>query len=142
MPALEDRIFQLVNDERRARDSAAPPLLRDPALAAAARAKSGEMAIHKYLAHTAPDGQTSATLLMDADPRFAGLLGENIAAQPFPAEYGIQVDTYARHIVDVWIASPRHRDNLADRTYSRTGIGAAIGGNTIYVTELFANTPR
>ena len=133
-------MFQLVNDERRARDPAATALTKDTALAAAARKKSADMAARHYLAHTAPDGQTSATLLMDGDPRFVGLLGENIAAQPFPAEYGIQVESYARRIVDTWLESPRHRDNLSDPAYSRTGIGAAVSDNTIYVTELFADT--
>ena len=35
-------------------------------------------------------------------------------------------------------ASREHRDNLAYAAYDRTGVGASVANNTIYVTELFA----
>lgn len=138
MPALERRIYELVESERHKLDPRATPLMLDSELAGVARAKSADMANHRYLAHAAPGGQTAATMVMDKDASFQGLLGENIAAQPFVREYGIDIDVYARRIVQTWIASPAHRANLADPEYERTGVGAAVADNTIYITELFA----
>jgi uncharacterized protein YkwD len=75
---------------------------------------------------------------MDKDAAFEGLLGENIATQPYYPKYGVDVETFARRVVGIWLASKNHRENLADPAYSRTGVGAAVNGNTVYVTELFA----
>jgi uncharacterized protein YkwD len=66
------------------------------------------------------------------------VLGENIAAQPYLPKYGVDVESFARQIVQTWLASPQHRDILADSAYTRTGVGAAVNGNTVYVTQLFA----
>ncbi|HEY1961507.1 MAG TPA: CAP domain-containing protein, partial [Rhizomicrobium sp.] len=78
------------------------------------------------------------TIIMDKDASFQGLLGESIAAQPFFPKYGVDVEVFAHRVVDVWLASPKHRDNLADPAFDRTGVGAAASGDTVYVTELFA----
>jgi uncharacterized protein YkwD len=50
----------------------------------------------------------------------------------------VDLQAFARRIVQTWLASPQHRDNLADSAYTRTGVGAAVNGDTVYVTELFA----
>lgn len=138
MPALESRIYELVDAERHKLAPAAKPLALDSELIGVARVKSADMAARKYLAHAAPGGETSATIIMDQDASFQGLLGENIAAQPFFPKYGVDVELFAHRLVDIWLASPRHRDNLADPAYDRTGVGAAASGDTVYVTELFA----
>jgi uncharacterized protein YkwD len=65
-------------------------------------------------------------------------LGENIAVQPYFPKYGVDVDMFARRIVETWLGSKAHRENLADPAYARTGVGAAVNGNSIYVTELFS----
>jgi uncharacterized protein YkwD len=139
MPALENRIFELVDDERHKLDPAAKPLALDSELVGVARQKSADMAARKYFAHLSPDGRTAATLIMENDAGFYGLLGENLAAQPYLPKYGVDVETFARRLVDTWLASQSHRENLADPAYVRTGVGAAVNGDTVYVTELFAN---
>ena len=88
------------------------------------------------MAHKAPDGQTSATIIMARDANFQGLLGENIAAQYYTKEGGVDVDAFAKRFVDTWLNSKSHRDNLAFPDYSRTGVGAAVNGDTVYVTQL------
>lgn len=138
MPALERRIYEAVEAERHKLDPNAQPLALDSELVGVAREKSADMAARHYLAHAAPDGQTSASLIMDKDAAFQGLLGENIAAQPFLKNYGVDVDAFAGRIVSIWLTSKPHRANLADPAYRRTGIGAAVSGDTIYVTELFS----
>jgi uncharacterized protein YkwD len=138
MPALESRIYELVEAERHKLVPSAKPLALDSELVGVAREKSADMAARNYFAHAAPDGETSAGIIMDKDASFQGLLGENIAAQPFFPKYGVDVEVFAHRLVDIWLASPKHRDNLADPAYDRTGVGAAASGDTVYVTELFA----
>ncbi|HEX3651806.1 MAG TPA: CAP domain-containing protein [Rhizomicrobium sp.] len=138
MPALERRIYEMVEQERHKLDPEAAQLALDSELVGVAREKSADMAVRSYMAHTSPDGRTSANIIMDEDASFAGLLGENIAAQPYYVKYGVDVEIFARRMVDIWMASKNHRENLADPAYLRTGIGAAVNGNTVYVTELFA----
>jgi uncharacterized protein YkwD len=96
------------------------------------------MAARDYLAHKAPDGATSASLIMDEDADFQGLLGENLAAQYYVKQSGVDVETFAQRFVKSWLDSPEHKDNLAFAAYDRSGVGAAVNGNTVYVTQLFA----
>ena len=138
MPALETRIAVLIEEEREKIDAKARPLVIDPELSGIARKRAADMAAKNYLAHAAPTGETSASILMDQDPRFQGLLGENMAAQHYVKQTGVDVNAFARAIVDQWLKSPQHHDNLAFADYNLTGIGAAVNGDTVYVTELFA----
>ncbi len=138
MASLELRIFELVQDERHKIDPHAKTLVLDSELVGVARAHSVDMAAKNYFAHRRPNGQTSADIIMDEDAKFQGLLGENLAAQYFAVGYGIDVDTVAHRFVESWLASPSHKDNLAFAAYDRSGVGAAVNGNTIYVTQLFA----
>ena len=48
------------------------------------------------------------------------------------------MDTFAQRHRRYWLNSPQHRDNLAFADYNLTGVGAAVNGDTVYVTELFA----
>jgi len=141
MPALESRIYELVDAERRKLDPVKEPLALDSELIAVAREKSADMALRNYAAHASPDGETSATIIMAKDAGFHGLLGENIAVQPYLPKYGVDVDVFARRIVETWLGSKAHRENLADPAYARTGVGAAVNGNSVYVTELFSGRP-
>lgn len=138
MAALELRIFEIVQTERRRINPDAKPLALDSELMSVARQRSEDMAAKNYFAHKSPQGETSASLIMDEDQDFQGLLGENLAAQHFPRQSGVDVESFARRFVDTWLASAPHRDNLAFSTYDRSAVGAAVGGDTIYVTELFA----
>jgi uncharacterized protein YkwD len=139
MAALEVRIFAIVQDERRRLNPAAKPLSLDSELMGVARRRSEDMAAKSYFAHKSPQGVTSASLIMDEDRDFQGLLGENLAAQHFLVQSGVDIEACARRFVDTWLASPAHRDNLAFAAYDRSAVGAAVGGNTIYVTQLFAS---
>ncbi len=138
MPDLEQRIFDLVEAERLKIDPKAKVLALDSELMGVARAHSADMAEKNYFDHAGPDGRTTADIIMDKDPDFQGLLGENIAAQHFVVGYVIDVDVLAHRFVESWLASPSHKDNLSFASYNRSGVGAAVNGNTIYVTQLFA----
>ena len=113
-------------------------LMIDPELSGIARKRASDMAAKNYLAHTAPNGDTSATLLMAEDANFQGLLGENIAAQHYQPAIGVDVEGFARRFVDTWLKSAPHKENLSFADYNRTGVGAAVNGDTVYVTQLFS----
>jgi uncharacterized protein YkwD len=138
MAALEARIDDLVDAERLKINPQAKPLRLDSELVSVARQKSQDMAVKNYLAHAAPDGTTTASIVMDRDANFQGLLGENIAAEHYTPQIGVDPDKFAREFVDGWLASEAHKQNLAYPSYDRTGIGAAVNGDTVYVTQLFA----
>jgi uncharacterized protein YkwD len=138
MAALERRIFVIVQEERHRINPAAKPLAPDAELMGIAERRSRDMAANNYIAHASPEGETDASLIMDEDRNFQGLLGENLAAQPFYKQFGVDVDTYARRLVDTWLASPAHRANLSYAPYDRSAVGAAVSGDTIYVVQLFA----
>ena len=138
MAALETRIFDLIQEQRRKLDPDAKALVLDKELATVARQRSQDMAAKNYMAHTGPDGQSSAGLLMDEDADFQGLLGENIAEEHFSKQIGVDPNTFADEFVKSWLASPEHRENLSFAAYDKSGVGAAVNGDTVYVTQLFA----
>jgi uncharacterized protein YkwD len=135
MPALEARILTLVEQERLKANPQARPLMLDSELVAVARKRSAGMA--QARSFSAADPHASATMLMQQDTKFQGLVGENVAAQYYNPQIGIDVDAFARRFVDGWIASKPHQDNLSFTDYDHTGIGAAVNEDTVYVTQLF-----
>ena len=141
MAALAVRIAALVEDERQMIDPKAKALVLDPELTKIAQQRARDMAAKNYLAHASPDGETSASLLMAEDEKWQGLLGENLAAQHYARKNGVDVDVFAQRFLDEWVKSAPHRDNLAYPAYDRTGVGAAVNGDTVYVAQLFASGP-
>jgi uncharacterized protein YkwD len=100
-----------------------PPLRIGPALTRAARAHSVDMARRGYFDHGA---------FVQRLRRFgvrAPYVGENLASGTRPLS--------AAAIVQMWIASPPHRQNLLDRGFRRIGVGVA-GGSTRLITADFA----
>lgn len=138
MQPLEERVFALVVSERKTLDPAAKPLMLDPILMDVARKRSADMAAKGYFEDRAPDGTTSASMVMDEDAKFQGLLGVNMAAQHYTKQSGVDVEAFAKRFLDTWLASRSHKQNLAFPDYNRTGVGCAINGDTVYVTQLFA----
>lgn len=106
----------------RARNGA-PPLRVGRALTRAARAHSIDMARRGYFDHGA-----FVQRLRSFGVR-APYLGENLAYGASPLTAGA--------IVQMWIQSPPHRQNLLDRSFRRVGVGVA-GGSTKLVTADFA----
>jgi Uncharacterized protein with SCP/PR1 domains len=136
MPALEKRIFALVAETRHKTDSQARTLALDPALTEVARKRSAEMAKADSFI-IGGDPHIAASLLMAADAKFQGLVGENVAAQHYTPGQDIDVEAFAKRFVDSWAASKPHLENLSFADYDRTGVGAALNADTIYVAQIF-----
>lgn len=136
MPALETRIFALVVAERHKIDPKARDLALDPDLIEVARKRSAEMAKTSSFVGNG-DPHVSASLLMAQDAKFQGLVGENVAAQHFTPGQDIDVEAFAKRFVDSWAASKPHLENLSFADYDRSGVGAAVNADTIYVAQIF-----
>lgn len=100
-----------------------PALRVGQALTRAARAHSVDMARRGYFDH-GPFVQRLRRFGVRA--RY---VGENLASGTQPLS--------AAAIVQMWIASPPHRQNLLDRAFRRVGVGVA-GGSTRLITADFA----
>lgn len=134
---LKSRLFVLVVEERGRLIAASKPLTLDAGLAAAAQAHSDDMAKNRSF-DAMTEGANAGINALIADPKFSGFVGENSAAQYFTPSLGFDPDRMARGFLDIWLASPGHRTNLADPKFQRTGIGVAANGNAIYTAAIFA----
>jgi uncharacterized protein YkwD len=99
------------------------PLRVGRALTRAARSHSADMARRGYFDHGAFVRRLRAFGVR------APYLGENLASGTQPLA--------AAAIVQMWMGSPPHRQNLLDPSFRRVGVGAA-GGSTRMVTADFA----
>jgi uncharacterized protein YkwD len=124
---LEQSILLAVNDQRRLHGL--DPLRLSRSLAAAAREHSLSMAEHGFFDHTSFDGSSFWQRIRQAYPPVNGrswAAGENLAwASP---------DMSARHVVDMWLASPLHRRNLLAPSWREAGIGTvhAVAAPGVY----------
>ena len=101
-------------------------------LAQVARAHAEEMALDGYLSHINPAGQNPLERVHAAGITGFRLLAENIAAT------NKRGDRIAE-IIDSWMNSPIHRENLLNPAFNTTGIAVVEGrdGTTIAV-QLYA----
>ena len=122
-----------VNAERRRRGLA--PLRWEDAGAAVAAAHSRDMAHRDYLAHVDADGRTASDRLADL---VAGCRGWGTAENIWVAR-----DSTGRHrgvpeaAVSGWMASRGHRNNILGPRYDATGVGVAVAGERVYLTQNF-----
>lgn len=130
---VEDRVVVLSN-EFRARNGL-PPLQSNPSLARAARSHSDEMAHLNYFDHESPTlGRRypwDRVNLLGSD---ADAISENL----YLAE-GYPLDQVAAMALHSWENSPDHRHNLLDPKVTNVGVGIALHGGQIYVTQVFSS---
>ena len=117
--ALDLGIIQQLNEIRT--EHGLKPLTLDPSLSAAAMAHSRDMVDRGYFAHRSSDGQPFWKRIMTFYP--AGnfgywAVGENLYwSSGFPtADDGMQA----------WMASPEHRKNILDPTWTQIGIATVV----------------
>jgi uncharacterized protein YkwD len=129
--SLERRAFDLVNSERRARGES--PLVWDAELSSLARQHSLAMARSGHLGHTGPDGRDMAERARSMGIRGWRVLGENVA-------FNQGFDDPSAFAVQRWMGSSKHRANILNTQFTRTGIGVARAADgSIYFTQVFVN---
>jgi uncharacterized protein YkwD len=116
----------LLNAERRRHDRR--PLRRNRVLDAAAMKHARDMAARDYFAHEAPDGTDPHQRIRRAGYAEPRLTGENLAQ-------GEREAGAPSSIVDGWMHSPGHRENVLRRGFDEIGIAVVEDGDlAIYVT--------
>jgi len=150
---LEPLIAERVNAER-AR-AGLPLLTTDERLAEIARRHSADMAERKYFDHVSPDGKGPGERGNEVGYRCRKShgsyitygLGENIFQSAVFASvtFGsagsriyqwMSAEAIAQQVVDGWMGSEGHRENLLKRTFDRQGIGVVITrGGKVLVTQ-------
>jgi uncharacterized protein YkwD len=142
-PALENvqaarqRVLQLAN-EARARPrrcgsksfAATGPLRPSALLDTAALAHSKDMARHSDMSHEGSDGSTPAERVTRTKYAWR-VVGENVAAGP----------TTPDEVMQGWLASPHHCENLMDPRFTELGVGFVFDPQSksgVYWTQVFA----
>lgn len=125
LPAV---VIDLTNEERASFDEAS--LKRNATLDEAARLKAEHMAKNEYFAHYAPDG-TSPWHWFDEAGYVYAHAGENLAIH----------FTDSAEVVEAWMKSPKHKENIVNSDFTEIGVGTAKGEfegyETVYVVQLF-----
>ncbi|HUQ58145.1 CAP domain-containing protein [Lentzea sp.] len=117
----EQAVLALVNDARAAKGCKA--LVIDDRITAAAQAHSTDMATKKYFSHTSQDGRTFDVRMKQAGYPRPG--GENIAqGYRTPAQ-----------VMDGWMKSQGHRENIENCSFTTMGVGLDTRG--YYWTQNF-----
>lgn len=114
---------------RRSQQSLAP-LQLDPKLSYAATLKAQHMFEHNYWAHTGPDGVTPWDFIIQAGYEYS-YAGENLAKNFMTSP----------EVVDAWIASRTHKDNIMKSNYTSVGFGIVngvlLGEEVTLVVQMF-----
>ncbi len=146
---VEVYVHEEVNAVREENDVS--PLDWDPALQEIARYHSGRMATEEFVAHTAPDGET----LRDRYEKFGYECRIETSSNTYMAGAENIAKTYhhenvigqgrltterevAEAIVESWMASAGHRENLLTAEWENEGIGVYLTEeNEVYATQNF-----
>lgn len=108
---FEQQVLELVNQERVREDL--QPLRINPLLAQAAATHSTNMALQDFFSHTGRDGSNLTDRIRATGFTLTVPLGENIAAGHATPE----------SVVQAWMDSPEHRDNILNPDFTQLGVG-------------------
>ncbi|HEX8097217.1 MAG TPA: CAP domain-containing protein [Pyrinomonadaceae bacterium] len=129
MMSLERRAFQMINAKRAANGE--PPLVWDAELSRMAQLHSQNMARQSFFGHVGPDG-----LDMEDRARRRGISGWQILAENVAYNQGFEDP--AGFAVERWMRSDKHRGNILNRQFTRSGIGVAQAADgSIFFTQVF-----
>ncbi|WP_163969352.1 CAP domain-containing protein [Oceanobacillus halotolerans] len=119
---FEAAVVELTNDERSR--VGLPALELDPQLSNVAREKSRDMRDNDYFSHTSPTYGSPFDMMRDFGVNYQSA-GENIAqGQPSPEE-----------VVNAWMNSQGHRENILSDNFTHIGVGHIENGH--HWTQLF-----
>lgn len=123
-----EALFTATNDKRQGAGLA--PLVLNQRLAEAAAKKAQDMFANNYWSHTSPNGRTPWDFIINEDYKYT-LAGENLAKN----------FSDSRAVVEAWMASPTHRENILKAGYRDIGFavinGVLNGEETTLVVQMF-----
>lgn len=125
-------LLKFSNEKRM--ESDAGTLTFNEKLAEAAAAKAEDMFTNQYWAHTSPTGKDPWSFIINAGYSYL-YAGENLARD----------FADSRAVVEAWMNSPTHRENLINNRYKEVGFAIRNGkyGNyeTTLVVQMFGTPP-
>lgn len=128
----ESDLVNLINQERAANGLSS--LTENPELDDAARRKAADMFQKNYWAHFAPDGTTTPWGFIRAAGYNYQFAGENLA----------KGFTDASSVVNAWMNSETHKENILSNKYKDVGFaivpGTLQGEDTVLVVQMFGST--
>lgn len=135
----EQLVHDRVNDVRES--NGLEPLEYHPGVADDARGHSQDMAARDYFSHDTPEGGG----IRARYPEECRAVGENIAQtywrRSIQGEGGdgqlTSESELAESVVEGWMNSQGHRENILDPLWSSEGIGIAMDGDEVYVAQGF-----
>ncbi|MEJ2071422.1 MAG: CAP domain-containing protein [Syntrophobacterales bacterium] len=135
---LERKIFRLTNEVRS--KHGVPPLTWETSFRDVARAHSIDMLRGNYFSHLSPGGRSPHDRIRSGYPFALSSTGENIW---MGTGYDPRnTNRLARIIMDNWMSSAGHRQNLLNPEFTDIGVGAAARGKNIRVTQVFVRTRK
>ena len=120
---MATEVVTLTNAERQ--KAGCPPLSNNRTLRRVATAHSEDMAERDFFSHTNPDGEDPGDRAAAAG--YDGYAGENIAM-------GYQS---AKAVVEAWMESSGHRENILNCSSTEIGVGVADSPRGLYWTQMF-----
>lgn len=122
------KLYSLVNEERG--KLGLPALQINSQLSNAAENKAADMFKKDYWSHFTPDGESPWDFIKQSGYQYE-FAGENLAKNFL----------YSKNVVDAWMNSPTHRENIAKKEYTEVGYavvnGMLSGEETTLVVQMF-----
>ena len=123
-----DKLYEETNIQRQKNNL--PTLTYNQELSDAAYKKAKDMFAKNYWAHFAPDGLTPWDFILDSGYNYE-FAGENLAKNFL----------FSQNVVDAWMQSPSHRENMLKSEYRDVGYavvnGVLNGEETTLVVQMF-----
>ncbi|MBI3366242.1 CAP domain-containing protein, partial [Candidatus Roizmanbacteria bacterium] len=123
-----NKLYQLTNQQRE--KNGLSDLSYNKKLSSAAQKKAQDMFNRNYWAHYGPDGVTPWDFILKSDYQYE-FAGENLAKNFL----------FSQGVVDAWMNSVTHRENILRKDYSEIGFavvnGVLNGEQTTLVVQMF-----
>jgi len=123
-----EKLYQLTNAARQ--ENQLSNLNYNQQLALAAQKKASDMFTNNYWSHYGPNGTTPWDFILSSGYRYE-FAGENLAKNFL----------FSQGVIDAWLNSPSHKENILRKDYTEVGFavenGVLNGEETTIVVEMF-----
>lgn len=126
-------ILSYTNEERA--KAGLKPLTLNSTLTKTASYKTNDMFVYQYFEHVAPNGEAVGDVATKFGYQYI-IVGENLALGNFSSN---------KKLVDAWMESPGHRENILNPNYSEIGIGvqkSMYKGEIVWMAVQHFGTPN
>lgn len=138
---MAQTIFDTINEYRTT--EGLNRLERDDTLDIIAAGHSQDMIDREYYSHTNPDGEGPTDRAISAGYTCTRYTNANFASSTLGENIIVMVNrnntiSTAGNMVEAWLDSPGHHDNIVYPHFTKSGVGVAFGLDSVaYVTQLF-----